>query len=116
MTPIARARESLLKIWPDGANCNHVHAREVFKALDEAEKSDLRTQLNTLDPMHPNPSCWWDGDDRVAAIFHRDRPGDEVLRLVGESSRIDHLARMLADIQDPQPLPPPPVCASEGKP
>lgn len=37
-TPIETARASLLKIWPDGANCQHSHAREAFAALDAAQE------------------------------------------------------------------------------
>ena len=28
-------KDELLKIWPDGDKCSHIHARTAFKLLDE---------------------------------------------------------------------------------
>ena len=36
MNAIQEAREALLKIWPRGKDCEHVHAKEAFEALDRA--------------------------------------------------------------------------------
>lgn len=33
-------KNELLKIWPDGVNCQHIHAATAFKLLDEAIKKE----------------------------------------------------------------------------
>ena len=35
---IETARAALLKIWPDGVNCQHAHAHDAFAALDAAQE------------------------------------------------------------------------------
>ena len=63
--------------------------------------SEIAEQLKTLDPMYANPSCYWNREEeRVAVIFHRDYPGKEVLKIIGESMRVDHLARLIAAEQN----------------
>jgi hypothetical protein len=58
--------------------------------------SAIGEQMQTIEPTYPNPSCYWRGDKRVAVLFHRDRAGEGVLKIIGNSSRVDHLARLLA--------------------
>ena len=52
--------------------------------------------------MHPNPSCWWHdtGRNRVherrARIFHRDKAGELVFEIIGYSSEVDRIAKLIA--------------------
>ena len=66
-----------------------------------------------MEPMHPNPSCYWDRamprakhasayDMRVANIFHRDKPGQLVLQIRGPTGEVDEIARRIAEGEVPR--------------
>ena len=107
---IAMVRE--YQSWRRGAISPQLNPTDIGRAIDmiitalalatppPPSLSAIAGQLQTIEPMHPEPSCFWRKDEkREAIVFHRDRPGEEVLRIIGNSSRIDHLARLLAKEQ-----------------